>query len=75
MAHGGNSFVRSICFYLTNHKFDGWFEGVGSGRKSMAAFDFIIAATALEHSLALVTRNIRNFEHAPVVLINKWFEV
>jgi predicted nucleic acid-binding protein len=39
-----------------------------------AAFDAIIAATALEHSLALVTRNIRDFEHAPVVLINPWFE-
>lgn len=43
--------------------------------KPMAAFDSIIAATALEHSLTLVTRNIRDFEHAPVVLINPWFEV
>jgi len=43
--------------------------------KPMAAFDSIIAATALEHGFALVTRNIRDFEHAPVVLINPWFEI
>jgi predicted nucleic acid-binding protein len=43
--------------------------------KPMAAFDSIIAATALEHGLALVTRNTRDFEHAPVVLINPWFEI
>jgi len=40
--------------------------------KPMAAFDSIIAATALEHSLALVTRNVRDFAHAPLVLINPW---
>ncbi len=40
--------------------------------KPMAAFDSIIAATALEHSLALVTRNVRDFVQAPVVLINPW---
>ena len=41
---------------------------------SMAAFDSIIAATALEHGMALVTRNIRDFTQAPVVLINPWPE-
>jgi predicted nucleic acid-binding protein len=40
--------------------------------KPMAAFDSIIAATALEHGLALVTRNVRDFAQAPVVLINPW---
>lgn len=40
--------------------------------KPMAAFDSIIAATALEHGLALVTRNLRDFMHAPLVLINPW---
>lgn len=41
---------------------------------SMAAFDSIIAATALEHGMALVTRNVRDFTQAPVVLINPWPE-
>jgi len=44
-------------------------EAVG---KSMAAFDSIIAATAVEHSFCLVTRNVRDFTHAPVELINPW---
>lgn len=38
----------------------------------MAAFDFLIAPTATEHGLALVTRNVRDFVHAPVVLLNPW---
>ncbi len=40
--------------------------------KPMAAFDFIIAATVMEHGLALVTHNVRDFAQAPVVLINPW---
>ena len=40
--------------------------------KPMAAFDSLLAATALEHDLAVVTRNVSDFAHAPVVLINPW---
>lgn len=40
--------------------------------KPMAAFDSLIAATALEHGLAVVTRNVSDFASAPVVLINPW---
>ena len=40
--------------------------------KPIAAFDSIIAATALEHGLALVARNVRDFAQAPLVLINPW---
>lgn len=40
--------------------------------KPMAAFDSLIAATALEHGLAVVTRNVSDFVHAPVVLVNPW---
>lgn len=40
--------------------------------KSMAAFDSIIAATARSHGCRLVTRNVRDFAHAGLVLINPW---
>jgi len=40
--------------------------------KTMAAFDSIIAATAAEHGLALVTRNTQDFAAASVMLINPW---
>jgi predicted nucleic acid-binding protein len=35
-------------------------------------FDRLIAATALEHGLEIVTRNVRDFERAGVALVNPW---
>lgn len=40
--------------------------------RPLAAFDSIIAATALEHGLTVVTRNERDFEPAGVPLMNPW---
>jgi predicted nucleic acid-binding protein len=40
--------------------------------KSMAAFDSIIAATALAHGCKLVTRNVRDFTSAGVETIDPW---
>jgi toxin FitB len=34
--------------------------------------DGLIAATALEHDLALVTRNVRDFEGLGVVIVDPW---
>jgi toxin FitB len=42
-----------------------------SGR-TLAAFDSLIAATALHQGLAVVTRNERDFEPAAVPLVNPW---
>lgn len=43
-----------------------------AGGRTMAAFDSIIAATAVEHGLVLVTRNDRDFMAALPVVFNPW---
>ena len=40
--------------------------------KPIATFDSLIAATALKHGLAVAIRNVSDFAHAPLVLINPW---
>ena len=40
--------------------------------KPLASFDSLIAATAVEHGLALVTLNEKDFTAAPLVVINPW---
>ncbi|MDP2751832.1 MAG: type II toxin-antitoxin system VapC family toxin [Rhodocyclaceae bacterium] len=47
---------------------------VEANGRTMAAFDSIIAATAVEHGMMLVTRNVRDFVMAPLVLRNPWSE-
>jgi predicted nucleic acid-binding protein len=48
-----------------------------SGRKIGRTFsqpDLFIAATALEHGLTLVTRNIKDFEYLGLSIVNPWNE-
>lgn len=40
--------------------------------RSMAAFDSIIAATARTCDCKLVTRNVRDFAHADIEMLNPW---
>ncbi len=42
-----------------------------SGRPLNIA-DGMIAATALEHGLTLVTRDVKDFEHLGVIVVNLW---
>jgi predicted nucleic acid-binding protein len=39
---------------------------------TLAVVDGVLAATALEHGLTLVTRNVRDFAVPGVVLLNPW---
>jgi predicted nucleic acid-binding protein len=41
----------------------------GMNRQS---FDSVIEATALHHQLILVTRNVKNFQHSQVTILNPW---
>ena len=40
--------------------------------KQIPASDGLIAASALQYGLHLITRNIRDFEHTGALLINPW---
>ena len=52
-----------------------WRLLIDYGRKSGHTFsqpDLIIAATALEHGLTLVSRNTRDYQKARVTVLNPW---
>lgn len=42
--------------------------------RPLALMDSLIAVAALEHSLTLVTRNLKDFTAAPITLLNPWLE-
>ena len=46
--------------------------GCLSPRKPLPATDGLLAATALEHDLICVTRNVSDFERSGVRLLNPW---
>ena len=47
----------------------GDFENKGIVR---SALDSLLEATALEHDLILVTRNVKNFQNSQVTILNPW---
>ena len=51
---------------------DRWGRLLAAARRPIPAIDSLLAATALEHDLVLVTRNIKDFSHLPVQTINPW---
>lgn len=51
---------------------DRWGRLMASADRPLPAIDGLLAATALQHDLTLVTRNTRDFAGLKVQLINPW---
>lgn len=51
---------------------DRWGRLVALAGRPLPAIDSLLAATALEHDLILVTRNIKDFTGLPVQTVNPW---
>ena len=51
---------------------DRWSRMIAAAGRPLPAIDSLLAATALEHDLVLVTRNVKDFAGLPVQLFNPW---
>ena len=51
---------------------DRWGRLVAAAGRPLPAIDSLLAATALEHDLVLVTRNVKDFSGLPVQVFNPW---
>lgn len=51
---------------------DRWGRLVAAAGRPLPAIDSLLAATALEHDLVLVTRNTKDFADLPLQVINPW---
>ena len=53
---------------------DRWGRLLAATGRPLPAIDSLLAATALSHGLSLVTRNIQDFPHQELDVINPWTE-
>lgn len=51
---------------------DRWGRLVAEAGRPLPAIDSLLAATALEHNLILITRNTKDFTNLGVSLVNPW---
>lgn len=51
---------------------DRWGRLQADAGRTLPAIDGLLAATALQHDLVLVTRNVKDFEGLGVQLVNPW---
>ena len=51
---------------------DRWGRMVATAGRPLPAIDSLLAATAAQHGLVLVTRNVRDFAGLPVQLLDPW---
>lgn len=51
---------------------DRWGRLIAAAGRPLPAIDSLLAATALEHDLTLITRNLKDFSGLPLQIINPW---
>ena len=51
---------------------DRWGRLLAAAGRPLPAIDSLLAATALTHGLALITRNVDDFPHPDLEIINPW---
>jgi predicted nucleic acid-binding protein len=51
---------------------DRWGRLMAQAQRPLPAIDSLLAATALVHDLTLVTRNVNDFQHPGLVVIDPW---
>ncbi|MFZ1702291.1 MAG: type II toxin-antitoxin system VapC family toxin [Pyrinomonadaceae bacterium] len=69
-----NRFVGRI-LPITEHTFLVWGKMIAEFEKKgivRPVLDSLLEATALEHDLILVTRNVRNFKDSSATILNPW---
>lgn len=66
-----NYFVGRIV-NIDSHTADRWGRLMAQAGRPLPAIDGLLAATALQHDLTLVTRNTKDFAGLDVRLINPW---
>lgn len=54
------------------HVCDRWGRMLAAVGRPVPAIDSLLAATAVEHSLVLVTRNVKDFISLPVATVDPW---
>ena len=59
---------------VDTHTADRWGRLMASAGRPLPAIDSLLAATALEQGLALVTRNLGDFDLPGLSVINPWEE-
>lgn len=57
---------------IEEHVADRWGRLLASEKRPLPAIDSLLAATALHHDLALVTRNKADFQFSALEVINPW---
>ena len=62
-------------FPVTDQTFSLWGKMYAEAERkghTKPILDLLLEATAVEHDLILVTRNVRNFQHSSVTILNPW---